>query len=103
MLEEWKESIILPIYENGDKTDTVLPTTYKTLSIILLSRLTPHAEEILGVYQSGFQRNALASGHVFCIHQIHEKKLESVNQSINYFKTLRKPMIQLRRRAFIIV
>ena len=41
--EEWKESIIAPIHKNGDKTDgnnyrgiSLLPTTYKILSNILL-------------------------------------------------------------------
>ena len=49
--EEWKELIIVPIYKKGDKTDCsnyrgilLLPTTYKILSNILLSRLTPYAE-----------------------------------------------------------
>jgi len=46
--DEWKESIIAPIYKKGDKTDCnnhrgilLLPTTYKVSSNILLSRLTP--------------------------------------------------------------
>jgi len=53
--EVWKESIMVPIYKKGDKTDcsnyrsiSLLPTTYKVLSNILLSRLTPYAEEIIG-------------------------------------------------------
>ena len=53
--DEWKESIIVTIYKKGDKTDcnnyrgiSLLPTTYKVLSFILLSRLIPYAEEVIG-------------------------------------------------------
>ena len=45
MPDEWKESIIVPIHKKEDKTDCnnyrgilLLPTTYKILSNILLSR-----------------------------------------------------------------
>jgi hypothetical protein len=44
--EGWKESIIVPIYKKSDKTDcknyggiSLVLTTYKILSNILLSRL----------------------------------------------------------------
>ena len=59
--EEWKESIIVPINKKGDKTDcniyrgiSLLPTTYKMLPNILLSRLTIYAEEVVGDHQCGF-------------------------------------------------
>jgi hypothetical protein len=64
MPEEWKESIIVPIFKNGDKTDcsnhrgvSLLPTNYKTLSNVLLSRLTPYADDIIGDHKSEFRRN----------------------------------------------
>jgi len=59
--EEWRDSIIVPLYKKGDKTDcsnysgiSLLPTVYKVLSNILLSKLTLYAEESIGDHQSGF-------------------------------------------------
>jgi hypothetical protein len=58
---ERKESYIVPIYKKCDKTEcsnyrgiSHLSTTHKILSNILLSRLTPNAEEIIGDHQCGF-------------------------------------------------
>ena len=51
-------------------------TTYKILSIILLSKLTPYVEEITGNHQFRFQRNRSMTDHIFCICQILEKKSE---------------------------
>ena len=79
--EEWKESIIVPIYKKGDKTDcnnyrgiSILPTMYKILSNILLSRLIPYAEEVIGDHQCGFRHNRSTTDHIFCIRQILQKK-----------------------------
>jgi len=62
--EEWKDSIIVPIYKKGEERDcsnyrdiSILPTTYKILSKILLSRLTSYAEGNIGDHQCGFIRN----------------------------------------------
>jgi len=47
---------------------------YKILSIILLSRLTPYAEKVIGVHQCGFRRKSSTTDRTFCILQILEKK-----------------------------
>jgi len=72
--EEWKESIIVLIYKQGDETDcnnyrslSLLPTTYKILPNIRLSRLIPYAEETTGDHQCGFRRNRSTTDHIFCI------------------------------------
>jgi hypothetical protein len=91
------ESIIVPIYKKGDKTDhtnyrgiSLLPSTHKILSNILLSRLTPQAQEIIGDHQCGFQHNRSTTDHIFCICLILEKKweyTEAVHQLFIDFKT----------------
>jgi hypothetical protein len=69
--EEWK-SIIVPIYMKGDKTDcsnykviSLLPTTYKILSNIQLSRLTPYAEEIMRDHRREFQHKRSTTDYIF--------------------------------------
>jgi sorting nexin-29 len=80
--QQWKESIIVPVYKKGDKTDcnnyrgiSLLSTTYKILSNILLARLTPYMNEIIGD-QCGFHRNRFTMDQIFYIQQILEKKWE---------------------------
>jgi len=43
---------------------------------MMLSMLIPYAEEIIGDHQGGFQRKMSNTYHIFCIHQILEKKWE---------------------------
>jgi len=88
--DEWKESITVPIYKKGDKTDcnnyrgiSLLPTTYKVLSNILFSRLIPYAEEVIGYHQCGFRRNMSTTDHIFCIRQIFEKNGNTMKQCIS--------------------
>jgi sorting nexin-29 len=58
MPHQWKESIVVPIEYKGDKIDcsnyrdiSFLSTSYNILSNILLSKLIPHADEIIGDHQ----------------------------------------------------
>ena len=57
--------------KKGDKTDcshyrgiSRLPTTYNTLSNILLSRLTPHEKQLLGIINVDFD----ATGQLLIIY-----------------------------------
>jgi len=62
--EEWKESIIVLIHKKGDRIYcrnyrgiSLLPNTYKILSNILPSRLTPYADVVIGDHQGGLYTN----------------------------------------------
>jgi hypothetical protein len=59
--DQWKESIIVPVHKKGDKTRcnnyrgiSLLSTSYKILSNIFLSRLSPYVNEIVENDQCGF-------------------------------------------------
>jgi len=97
LLEEWKESIIVPIYKKGDKTDcsnymgiSILPTTYKILCNITLLGLTSYVALIIGDNQCAFRRISSNTDHMLCIRQILKKKWE-------YNETLRQLFIDLKR------
>ena len=88
MPEEWKELIIVPIYKKGDKTDysnyrgiPLLPTTYKIASNILLSMLTPYAEEIWGIINVDFG----ATGQLLTIHSAFVKYLRKSGNTTNQY------------------
>ena len=102
MPEEWKELIILPIYKKGDKTDCSnyrgiprLPTKYKILSNILLSRLTPYADKIIGNITVDFE----ATGQLLILYSAFIKYLRkngnTTKQCISSLYISRKLMILL--------
>jgi len=103
--EECEESINVPIYKKGDKTDCSnyrdihRPTTYKILFNILLSNLTPYAKEIIGDHQSGFRRNRSITDHIFCIRQILEKKWEHNEAVHQLFIDFKKAYDSVRREV----
>jgi hypothetical protein len=73
---------VVPIHKTGDKTNcnnyhgiSLLLTSYKMLSNILLSWLSPYIDEIIGDHQCGFRRNRSTTDKIFCIRQILEKKV----------------------------
>jgi len=94
----------VPICKKGNKTDysnyrgiSLLLTTYKILSNILLSRLTPYAEEIIGDHQCGFRCNRSPTDHIICIHQIPEIKWEYNEAAHQLFIDFKKAYDSVRR------
>ena len=75
---------------------------YKISSNVLLSSLNPYGEEIIGDHQCGIHCNRSTTDHIFCIHQILEKKLEYNETVHQLFIDFKKAMIQLRGRSCII-
>jgi sorting nexin-29 len=104
--EEWKESVIVLIHTKGVKTEcnnytgiSILRTSYKILSNILLSRLIPYAVKIIGDHQCGFRRNRSTTDHIFCIRQILEKKWEHNEAVHQHYKNKKKTYDSVRREA----
>jgi len=77
-----------------------LPTTYKILSNILLSRLIPYAKKIIGDHQCGFRHNRSTIDHIFCIRQVHEKKWEYNEEVHQLFIDFKKAYDSVRRKVF---
>ncbi|KAJ4446515.1 hypothetical protein ANN_13211 [Periplaneta americana] len=104
--EQWKESIIVPIFKKGDKTNcgnfrgiSLLLTSYKILSNILLRRLTPYVDEIIGDQQCGFRRNRSTIDQIFCIRQIMEKKWEYKGTVHQLFIDFKKAYDSVKREV----
>ncbi|KAJ4446721.1 hypothetical protein ANN_13418 [Periplaneta americana] len=104
--EQWKESIIVPIFKKGNKTNcsnfrgiSLLLTSYKILSNILLRRLTPYIDEIIGDHQCGFRRNRSTIDQIFCIRQIMEKKWEYKGTVHQLFIDFKKACDSVKREV----
>jgi hypothetical protein len=102
----WKEPIFVPVHKMGDKTDcnnyrgiSLLSTSYKILSDILLPRLIPYIDEITRDHQCGFRRNRSVTHQIFCIPQILEKKWEYNETVRQLFIAFKKTYDSLRRKV----
>jgi hypothetical protein len=75
----------------------LLPTSYKILSNILLSRLIPYADEIVGDHECGFRSNRSTTDQIFYICQILEKKWEYNGTVHQLFIDFKKAYDSVRR------
>jgi hypothetical protein len=94
----------VPVHKKGDKADcnnyrgmSLLSTSYKILSNILLSRLGPYIDEIIGDHHRGLQRNRSTTDQIFSIWQILEKKREYNETVHQLFIDFKKAYDSVRR------
>jgi len=78
---------------------SVLPNTYKILSNILLSRLTPYGEEITGDHQCGFRRKNSATDHIFCVRKTLQRKWKYTEAVHHLFIDFKKAYDSFRREV----
>ncbi|CAD7087998.1 unnamed protein product [Hermetia illucens] len=92
MPDDWQRGIICLIHKKGDITQcsnyrgiTLLSTIYKIFSTILLGRIAPYAQNIIGPYQRGFTPGKSATDQIFSLRQAMEKLLEYGQQLHHLF------------------
>ncbi|KAL4113249.1 hypothetical protein QTP88_016908 [Uroleucon formosanum] len=81
--ESWRVSVLCPVFKKGDIMEcenyrgiSLLNTTYKILSNILLIKINPYIKEIIGEYQAGFMIGRSTVDQIHIIKQLAEKSHE---------------------------
>jgi len=81
--ESWRVSVLCPVFKKGDTMEcenyrgiSLLNTTYKILSNILLIRINQYIKEIIGEYQAGFMIGRSTVDQIHIIKQLAEKSHE---------------------------
>jgi len=103
--EEWKETIIVPIHKRGgrDRCENYRGlalgnAAYKILSNIILGKIKPFIEKVMGDYQNAFRDGISVTDNTFALKIINEKLWE-YNQSVQYLIDFRKAYDSIHRDA----
>jgi hypothetical protein len=73
------------------------------LSSILLSKLSPYIDEMIGDHQCRFRRNRSTTEHIFSIRQLLEKKWEYNETVHQLFIGFKKTYDSVRREVLYII
>jgi len=89
-----KESLIISIYKEGNKTDfshyqviLLLSTSHKMLSNIFLPRLSLYVDEIIGDHKCVFQHNGSTTDQLFYIYKVLEDNGRVHQLYVNFKKS----------------
>ena len=88
--ERWRETIIFLIHKRGDRNRcenyrgiAVGNAAYKIFLNIILGKIKPYIEKVMGDYQNGFRDGRSVSDNIFALRIINEKLWE-YNQGVQY-------------------
>lgn len=105
MPKDWEEAIIVPLHKKGDKQEpsnyrgiSLLNTTYKIFSKILLKRLEIYTNEIIEDRQAGFMKNRSTTDQIFILRQAISKYWEFNKQFYGLFIDFSKAYDSLCRK-----
>src|SRR5690349_20602954 len=83
MPTDWSTAVICPIFKKGDATlvanyrgIALLEIGHKLFSTILLFRIKPLAENLIGEYQSGFRKGKSTTDHISTLRLLMERCYE---------------------------
>jgi len=81
--EEWKETIRVPIHKRGDRDRcenyrgiALGNEAFKILSNIILKKIKPYIEEVMGEYQNSFRGGRSVIDNIFALKIINDKLCE---------------------------
>ena len=108
--DSWMEGALVPLYKKGDKLAcenyrgiSLLNAGYKTFARILYNRLVPHAETVIGDYQSGFRPDRSTSDQIHNIRLILQKGREFNIQTHHLFIDFKAAYDKTKRRELLVV
>jgi hypothetical protein len=88
--EDWNETVIVPIHKRGDRNRcenyrgiALGNVAYKIWSNMILGKIKPYIEKIMGDRQNGFRDGRSVIDNIFALKIINEKIWE-YNQSVHY-------------------
>lgn len=79
----------------------LVSVVYKVLAKVIVKRLTPITEEILGDYQCGFRRGRSTTDQIFIVRQIMEKCHEYNVDVHQLFIDFKQAYIVLKGKSYM--
>jgi hypothetical protein len=88
--DEWKDTIIVPIHKRGERDwcenysgRALGNAAYKILSNIILGKIKPYIQKVMGDYQNGLRDGRSVIDNIFAL-KIKNEKFWEYNQSVQY-------------------